>query len=137
MKSLKIPDALKACAEIGYDGLELVLLPDWPTEPKRLAAHDRRDLGKRLADAGLACLGLMENLSEPAEDAAHRAKLDRLKAAAELAQALSPKAPPLIETVLGGKPAQWEHGSRSSSSPTPVSSWCRTPLCRWTRSKPS
>lgn len=108
MKTLKVAEALKTCAEIGYDGVELVLLPDWPTEPKRLTAEDRRDLKKQLGDAGLAPLGLMENLSEPAEDAVHHSNLERLKAAAELAQDLSPKAPPVIETVLGGKPAQWD-----------------------------
>lgn len=108
MKALKTDDALRSCAEIGYDGVELALMPGWPTEPKGLSAADRKDLGKRLADAGLVLMGLMENLMEPAEDAAHRANLDRLKAAAELGHVLSPKAPPVIETILGGRPAQWD-----------------------------
>jgi inosose dehydratase len=108
MKSLPTADALRACAAIGYDGVELALMPGWPTEPKRLGAADRRDLRQRLADSGLVPLGLMENLAEPAADAAHRANLDRLKAAAELGQALAPQAPPVIETILGGKPAQWD-----------------------------
>lgn len=109
MKSIKTMDALRACAEIGYDGIELALLPGWPTDPKRLTPVERRDLGKALGDSGLSLLGLMENLMEPAEDAVHRTNLDRLKAAAELGHALSPKAPPVIETILGGKPAQWEN----------------------------
>jgi inosose dehydratase len=54
MKALKTADALRACAGIGYDGVELALLPGWPTEPGRLSADDRRDLRGRLGDAGLA-----------------------------------------------------------------------------------
>jgi inosose dehydratase len=108
MRSVPVGDAVRACAEIGYDGIELALLPGWPTEPGRLTAADRRELGKRLGDSGLALLGLMDNLNEPAEDTAHRANLDRLRAAAELGHSLSPQAPPVIETILGGKPAQWE-----------------------------
>lgn len=109
MKGVKVPDALKTCADLGYDGVELVMMPDWPTEPKRLSGEERQELRKRLTDANLAVLGLMENLGEPADEAVHRGNLDRLKAAAELGHALQPKAVPVIETVLGGKPAQWDN----------------------------
>ncbi|HYH67086.1 MAG TPA: sugar phosphate isomerase/epimerase [Urbifossiella sp.] len=108
MKAVPLPDALRTCAAVGYDGVELALLPGYTTEPARLTAADRRELRGRLGDSGLSLLGLMENLTEPAADAAHRANLDRLRAAAELGHALSPDRPPPVETVLGGRPADWD-----------------------------
>ncbi len=108
MKTLALPEALHTCATVGYDGVELALMPGHPSEPARLSAADRRDLRTRLAENRLSLHGLMENLVEPATDATHRANLDRLRAAAELGHALSPDTPPPIETVLGGKPADWD-----------------------------
>lgn len=108
MKSLAITDALKACRSIGYGGVELALMPGYPAEPKLLAADSRKELRSRMSDLGLALHGLMENLPALGSDAVHKSNLDRLKAAAELGQALSPDAPPPIETVLGSKPAEWD-----------------------------
>lgn len=108
MKSLKLNDALKACRDIGYDGVEFALMPGYAAEPKALAADARKELRTRLADLKLTAHGLMENLPEPASAGAHQTNIDRLKAAAELAHALSPDALPPIETVLGGKPADWD-----------------------------
>lgn len=108
MKSLKLSEALGACGAIGYDGVEFALMPGYPSEPKLLRADARKDLRKQLQDTKLQLHGLMENLVEPAADAVHRTNLDRLKAATELGHALSPDAPAPIETILGGKPADWE-----------------------------
>lgn len=108
MKSMKLPEAIRTCAAVGYDGVELALMPGYPTEPKLLTADARAELRKQLRDAKLQLHGLMENLAEPAADAAHRTNLDRLKAAAELGNTLSPDAPPVVETILGGKPADWD-----------------------------
>lgn len=107
MKTLSLADAISACAKIGYDGVELALMPGYPAEPKLLSADARKELRKRLADAKLSLHALMENLVEPATDAVHKTNLDRLKAAAELGHALS-DSPPVIETILGGKPADWD-----------------------------
>jgi len=108
MKALKLADALSACAKIGYDGVELALMPGYAADPKMLVPDDRRDLRKRLGDSGLSLLGLMENLIEPSVEAIRKSNLEKLKAAAELGNELSPKTPPAIETILGGKPADWE-----------------------------
>jgi inosose dehydratase len=108
MKLLPLEDALAISSRIGYDGVELALLPGYPTEPSKLKAEDRVRLRKQLADRKLDLLGLMENLNEPATKMVHQSNLDRLKAAAELAQALAPDRPPPIETILGGKPGTWD-----------------------------
>lgn len=100
--------AFPALAKIGYDCVELSCLPGSPTQPQTLSTSARQDLRKLLADNRLTLASLMENLTEPSEDAAHQANLQRLQAACELGQELSPAAPPVVETILGHKPAQWE-----------------------------
>jgi sugar phosphate isomerase/epimerase len=121
MKTLAPTEALGACAEIGYDAVELALMPGWPTEPGRVGAAGRGELRKRMEGLGLELAGLMENVHAVCDDAAHRANLERLKAAAEFGHAVMPsplnKGEPgsvamagdvILETVLGGRPAQWE-----------------------------
>ena len=107
MKTLPTADALKTCASIGYDCVEFALMPGYATEPKRLPGEARRDLRKQLGDLKLTLPALMENLREPTDAAGEKANLERLAAAMELGHALSPESPPVIETILGGKPAEW------------------------------
>ena len=108
MKSLPPAAALKACAEIGYDNVELALMPGWPTEPRLLSPTDRKQLAATLGQLGLKLSALMENVSPLGSATEHQRTLDRLAAAAELGHDLAPAAHPVIETVLGGSPAQWE-----------------------------
>jgi inosose dehydratase len=108
MKSLPLSDALKICKSCGYDGVELALMPGYSADPAVLTADRRKELRKLLADSGLTVHGLMENLPALGDDTMHKANLDRLKVAVELANTLVPDAPPPIETVLGAKPADWD-----------------------------
>lgn len=107
MKQLPLDQALAACAEIGYDAVELAVMEGWPADPKTLSSAARQELSKRMAELKLSLAALMENLPLDVDDARHRQNLERLRLAAELAHDLTPDRPPIIETVLGGKPGDW------------------------------
>ncbi|MFN0019255.1 MAG: sugar phosphate isomerase/epimerase family protein [Pirellulaceae bacterium] len=108
MKTLPLATAIKTCREIGYDCVELPLMPGWAADPEKLAIFARKELKAALEKSGLRLSALMENLPILGDDKVHAANLQRLTLAAELAHELFPKQPPLIETILGGKPAEWE-----------------------------
>jgi len=108
MKTLTIDQALQACAEIGYRNVELALNPGFPTEPKLLSKAARTELRRKLDSHRLSVSALMLNMSLAVNDEAHAKNLTALKEASELSHDLYPEAPPLVETVLGGKPAEWE-----------------------------
>lgn len=108
MKTVPVDEALRTCAEIGYRNVELALNPGFPTEPKLLSVDARKNLRSQLAASRLDVSALMLNLSLTANDDAHAKNLDAIKAAARLAADLAlPQ--PIAETVLGGKPAEWDN----------------------------
>lgn len=102
MQSRSVEEAIALVAESGFDGIELSVMPDWNSAPVKLSVERRRTLRSLLADRGLTLVSLMEDLPPSVVDAEHQKSLDRLKLAAELGRDLSPEAPPLIQTVLGG-----------------------------------
>jgi sugar phosphate isomerase/epimerase len=108
MRTQTLDAALDACAKIGYDAIELALLPNWPAEPKRLAKDERRRLRERLRTLRLGLPALMENLPLHGNEQTHRDNLQRLQAALDLGLDLAPAAPPLIETILGGGANDWD-----------------------------
>jgi sugar phosphate isomerase/epimerase len=108
MKSVGLGDALKTCAEIGYTHVELALNAGYATEPKAFTPEARKAVAQQLRALKLAVPCLMLNLSLTAEEKAHAAALQSISDAGSLAHELSPDVPPILETVLGGKPAQWE-----------------------------
>jgi inosose dehydratase len=108
MKSLALDEALRVCSEIGYRNVELALNAGFPTEPKSLDQAARRHLREQLDLRRLSVSALMVNMSLTVDDAAHARNLDAIKDAGKLGRDLYPDRAPLIETVLGGKPAEWD-----------------------------
>lgn len=103
-----LADALRLCAQTGYDSVELVMMAGSATEPQALDAGGRRELRESLARQKLVVAALMENLPVQSDEAKHREQLDRIKAAGQLAHDLSADSPPPLETIVGGKPGQWD-----------------------------
>lgn len=108
MKSLTTDEALRICAETGYDGVEFALMDGWPTEPRRLSNDDRRQIRQQLTDSGLAVPSLLENLPCLRTDAQHGENIEKLKRATGLAHDLSPDQPPIVQSIVAGKTDQWD-----------------------------
>jgi inosose dehydratase len=108
MKSLPLDVALRTCAGIGYSHVELALNAGYPTEPKVFSNAARKAAVDLLESLKLGLPCLMLNISLTADDQAHVAALAQIAEAGQMAHDMAPAAPPLLETVLGGKPATWE-----------------------------
>lgn len=101
MKSLKTEEALGVLAEIGFDSVELCLMPGWDAEPKPLGAERRKSIRGVLGGTKLKLTALMEHVSLSGTVESQQAVHERLKRAAELGHDLNPNNSPLIETTAG------------------------------------
>jgi sugar phosphate isomerase/epimerase len=108
MKMLSTAAALQTIARIGYDGVELALLPGWPTDPAQISAADRKALSRRIGDLGLAVPALLESLPLRGTPESRATNLERLRRAVALGNELVPASPPVLDTILGGKTAEWD-----------------------------
>lgn len=110
MRSLALADALKSCASVGYDCVELPLMSAWPGDSAQLSADARRDFRTQMNDLGLRLAAVMENLPALGDEAEHAANLERLKRACALALELKQADKvPVVETILGGKAGEFEN----------------------------
>jgi sugar phosphate isomerase/epimerase len=108
LKDLTTPDALRLIKETGYDGVQLALMPGWPTEPVKLSAADRQTLRRQIGDSGLALPSILESIQLRGTPESRRENLDRLKRAVTLGHELVPSRPPYLDTILGRGKAEWE-----------------------------
>ncbi len=108
MRTLTPAEGIQACAKIGYECTELPLMADWPADSDKLTLTSLDAIRAASAKHRLPIVALMENLKLSVDDAQHQRNLARLLRACEFAYTLSPDAPPLIETVLGGPTHEWD-----------------------------
>lgn len=106
MASMKTEDAIMALAKIGYDTVELNIWPGRDADAAILSPERARSMGQLLKRWDIRPSALMESLKVEKEPAKHKAILERLRRAANLAHTLAPETPPLVETTLGG--GKWD-----------------------------
>jgi len=108
MAALPVPEAIAAAARIGYDDVEMASLAGYPGDPDQLDSAARVQIRKALEKHHLQIPAFMDNLKLLAEDSAHRENLARIRRVAQLARDLGVAKPPILETILGGQPGEWE-----------------------------
>jgi inosose dehydratase len=134
MKKIPIREAIGDVAKIGYKGLELTMMPTWETEPKLLTTKDRAEIRKRIGDLGLVLSSVQESVQLAAPNTmanlgfdmnySKAENLERLRAAAAVAHEVSPGAPAVIESPVGGRPAAWEASKREMADELGL--WAKT-----------
>jgi sugar phosphate isomerase/epimerase len=108
MAVLPVVDAIAAAARIGYDDVEMASLAGYPGDPDQLDSAARAQIRKALEKHRLQISAFMENLKLLADGSAHRENLARIRRVAQLARDLGGTNPPILETILGGQPGEWE-----------------------------
>jgi sugar phosphate isomerase/epimerase len=106
MPGISSEDAIGRVSAVGFDSIELDCRDKSDADPARVDDARRKVLRQKLGDSGLALRALMIELRPSADDAPHAAALDQLKRAEQLAHELSPDAPPVLQSVLGG--GKWD-----------------------------
>ena len=101
MPSIPSEEAVKILGEIGFDAVELTVREGSDADSAKLTPVRRKTIRQCIDDSALRLTSLMEHVF-PTDDQRQAFALERLKLAAEVAHDLSPKAPPLVQTVLGG-----------------------------------
>ncbi|MGI8915774.1 MAG: sugar phosphate isomerase/epimerase family protein [Chloroflexota bacterium] len=110
MPTVPIDIAVDHIAKLGFDGLELTVIPPWNTELSTLDAAERTRIRRLIADAGLqlpAIAGHTSLLAENPEE--HAANLARLHGAIDLCLDLEIDGVlPDMATTAGARPQDWD-----------------------------
>lgn len=109
MKEVDMEEALPAVAEIGYSGIELAVIPGWPTELASLDAGRRKWLKELLAQNDLALTAVASHRSMCEDDEKeNEANMQYLREAMDLAVEIDRgEGPPIVVSLVGGRPEDW------------------------------
>jgi sugar phosphate isomerase/epimerase len=110
MPTVPVDIAVRHLADLGYDGVELTVLPRYTTALESLNSGERRRIMGLLQERNLRLPAIAGHVSLMDEDSgSHAANLERLKQTIDLAlDWASADGPPVIDTTAGGRPEEWE-----------------------------
>jgi sugar phosphate isomerase/epimerase len=105
MPKLPIDQAIGHIAGLGFEGIELTVVPGYSTELSSLDAAERRRIRKLLDSSGLALPSIAVHRDLVVDDAEQwAANLDYLRKSIDLATELEgPDGVPVINNLVGGK----------------------------------
>jgi len=101
-KSMTTEQAIAMLGAIGYDAVELTVWAGWDADSAKMTPKRLASIRRALGDAGIQLRALMDHLTPKGSDNAHRAITQHITATMDMARALRPDAPPLIQSTLGG-----------------------------------
>ena len=110
MPKVPIDKALPHLAELGYDGVELTVIPGYTTALNTLDKTERKKIKELFGKHDLALPAIAAHTSLLETDPeTHAANMTQLKGAADLAVELAQGGEiPAINTTPGGEPSDWE-----------------------------
>lgn len=110
MPTVPVDIALSHLAALGFDGVELTVIPGYSTELSSLTKSERRGIRKLLTKNRLDLPAIAGHTSLMEDDPkVHAANLKRLQRTIDLAvDWAGPDEPPAIDTTAGGQPDEWE-----------------------------
>jgi sugar phosphate isomerase/epimerase len=110
MPTVPIDVAVAHCAALGFDGLELTVIPGWSTDAAGLDATERRHIRRLYDDHRLALCGFSGNTPLLAADPDEQARnMERLRGYLDLAAELQHPGETLtVSTTSGGGEKDWD-----------------------------
>ena len=110
MPTVPIETAVAHCARLGFDGLELTVIPRWSTDAATLDAAARRRIRQLYDEHDIELCGLTGNTPLLASDREEHARnVARLRSYLDLAFELQRPGEHLsVSTTSGGKSGDWE-----------------------------